>query len=445
MAVSNQITRPALTVFTVGLVAALLWTFVLFPRISAIDQWFDLNHFGAIGEHIYRGDGFSFGNGPTVRRAPLYPYLVAGAFKVFGLREGDRSSYNPVLLLQCVFAGVTCLAVFLTAKRLFGKRVALAAGLLCAFWPQCLRYVGAIDVECTMTMLISLITLAVVRLCQERSWINGALAGLAIGLATLAKPVPMLFPLVVLALLWRNRKPRPLTAVGVPFAACVGAMALVCLPWMVRNQIVTGGRFHAISSNAAGEFLRGYVNVRPEYVLLRTRFQGNWDYQANLYENQLLANAGFEWNAGPDSVDTDLAKDAVEGKIARERVIHEPLGFLRKFAVQLFTFWYLVETPAKCLFVGVFALLALALGAVGLRRAAREHIDAMPVAAVVLYFNVIYAAILAFARYSMPVFPTLLVLSAAGLCALIDARMRAARHLSSVDDPLDRRPEYARS
>lgn len=444
--------RPALVVFAAGLLIALLWTFVLFPRLGAIRQVFDLNGFGEIGERIWRGEGFSYGHGPTIRRAPLYPYLVAGVFEIFGFDGAHRrASYAPVLALQCLFAGLTCLAVFCIANRLFGKKVGLVAGLLCAVWPQCVRYTGAVDVEATMTLLITLMTLLTVRIVQRTTIADGALLGVVTGLAVLTKPMPLFFPaalfLLFLVRYRRDHKPIP----WAPLGACVGAMVLLCVPWVVRNHVVSGGRYHGISSNASGEFLRGYVVARPEFAFLRVSFQGYWDWQANLYEDEILKREGFAFFATengklvpmPQNVGNALRKDEIENRVAKEMALHDPIGFARKFVIQLFTFWYLVETPGKSLVVGAFAALALALAFVGWRRARKDRVDVAPVVTVVAYFYVLYAVILAFARYSMPVFPSLLVLSAYGLCAMLAGREATAHAGASREPAEDKTPAVA--
>lgn len=446
--------RIAALVFAVGFLTALLWTFVVFPRLTLVERPFDMNGYGAIGDNLYRGNGFSLGHGPTLRRAPLYPALFAAVSLAFGPQT--RENHAPLLLLQCLFAGCTCLASGAIAHRLFGARAALVAGLLCAVWPQCLRYLGVVEVEATMTLLLTLLTLTVVRLYQEPTVQNGALVGLVLGLATLTKSVTLLFPLALLGLfLYRhqrniasqrhskrdrakhptpehlNTEHRPLASL----AACFGVMAALCLPWIVRNHVVTQGRFHGISSNASGEFLRGYVTARSEFALLRTKFQGHWDIQANRFEDDLLRQRGssfWSYQAGRavrmiPTIENELRKERLENQIAREMVFGDPLGFLRKFAIQLFTFWYLVETPAKSLLVGGLALTALALALVGWRSARAQGLDVAPVLVTVLYFPVVYAAILAFARYSMPIYPSLLALSAQGVCVIVAAVARGAR------------------
>jgi len=178
---------------------------------------------------------------------------------------------------------------------------------------------------------------------------------------------------------------------------------------------------------ASGEFLRGFVVARPEFALLRTPFQGTWDWQANLFEDALFRQRGFavlgEDNGRQVKTRTTLAdeirKEELGNRIAFDVVLQNPLGFVTKFATQLFTFWYLVETPGKSILVGLFAFVGLGLAAVGWRRAAAEGIDVTPIIATVLYFWILYAVLLAVARYSMPLLPSLLVLSAYGLGAVV--------------------------
>jgi hypothetical protein len=229
---------------------------------------------------------------------------------------------------------------------------------------------------------------------------------------------------------------------------------LALLPWTLRNAAVTDGQFIGISSNVPGEFLRGYINAQPKYFLLRQNFGGfdsnvqTWDPEANLYETELLLQHGVTdyrvvnddtghsyafppMPQGMTSAKLEVEKDRIEGAEMKRLVLHNPAGLLYKFAIQLATFWYVVETPAKSVFVGGIALVVLALAAIGILRSRREGTVAWPVVAIVLYVWIIYAATLAFARYSMPVYPTLLVLSAGGLAHLARIFFRRFRRPSS--------------
>ncbi len=458
--------RIGLLIFLLGVFVAALYAFVLYPRQSAIEPIIDLNGFGALGRHLARGDGFSLGYGPTLRRAPLYPAFVAGLLKIFGCDGPDDAVYRPVIAAQCALVGLTCLTCWATARKIFGAQVGLVAGLLCALAPQVWRYVPMTEVETSLGFLIVLLALTGLNLYREPTTRNGILFGLVAGAATLVKPVVLLYPFVfalALGLRWRQpslvpaesgkragdgeeggglelrgrqaRKANPPSSF-VTLAAMLIVFLLCLLPWSLRNGLLTGGQFWSISSNAPGEFLRGYVLAQPKFYRLRQDFGGansattQWDWEANLYEESLLKPHGlsmfsrerFAPNGDPLQAEprwqTEVAKERVEKTEARRRVLSTPGAFGQKVGVQLFTFWYIVETRKKSLLVGGMALACLALAVFGGIRARRQRKDTLPVVCVVLYFNLLYAAILAFARYSMPLYPTLLILSAYGLTQL---------------------------
>jgi len=444
--------RRSLPFFLFGSLVAALYAFFIYPHQKMIDPTIDVNGFGQLGRHIAAGDGFSLGYGPTIRRAPLYPALVALLLTLFGHTGPDAQVYRPVIAVQCLIVGLSCVTAWTLARKLFGTRTGMVAGVICALTPQTLRYVGMTEVETLMGLLIALMALTGLNLYRAPTSGNGALFGLAVAAATLTKPVALLYPFVFLALAWwrwRKRalhtskaeaRDRPFTAPLRASAAALGVFILCLLPWSLRNWIVTEGRFKGISSNAPGEFLRGYVNAQPKYYLLRQDFGSAdpsimmWDWEANLYEDALLQRHGMSFFSverfGPNGekrpmearIALELKKDAIESAEVKRRLREEPLGFLRKFGIQLFTFWYIVNTRKMSLVVGGFALAALGLAAFGWLRARRNGIETFPAIAVVAYFHLLYAAILAFARYSMPVFPTLLALSAYGLTQLVRRR-----------------------
>lgn len=440
--------RTALLLFLLGTLTAATYAFVLYPRQGAVESVIDLNGFGKLGRHIANGEGFSLGYGPTLRRAPLYPTFVAALLTLFGNVGPDAQVFRPVQAVQCLILGLSCVTAWALGRKLFGERAGILAGVLCAITPQTLRYVSMTEVETLMGLFLALIALTGLNLYREPSVQNGVLFGMACAAATLTKPVTLLFP-VVFALLclwkWRKSGQSEEAKAGAkvalfPLAALFLAFFLCLFPWMLRNRIVSGGKFSGISSNAAGEFLRGYLNAQPKFAFLQQDFGGNdptrlqWDAEANLYEEDLLRRHGMsffsetQFGAHGERMpmearsDLELKKDAIEGAEAKRKLLHEPLGFLRKFVIQIATFWYIVETRKKSVIVGAISFVALALALFGWTRARRQGIDTTPVVSVVLYCNLLYAAILAFARYSMPVFPTLLVLTAYGLTQLAGGR-----------------------
>src|SRR5271168_4328913 len=82
---------------------------------------------GRIGRSIAQGQGFSNpygGNtGPSAWEPPLYPYLIGGVFKIFGIYT--YASAWVLLSINSLFASVTTIPVSLIAQRTFGPRVAV--------------------------------------------------------------------------------------------------------------------------------------------------------------------------------------------------------------------------------------------------------------------------------------------------------------------------------
>jgi predicted DNA-binding transcriptional regulator AlpA len=140
--------RVALIVLYGTLVAAFV-AFVVYRRQALVEGVIDLNGFGAVARNLAHGDGFSLGHGPTVRRAPVYPFFGAALLKLFGTTNATVPAelFRPLLIANCVIMGVTCLVVWRLASELFGSGTGLLAAIICPLVPQSLRYVGMTEIR----------------------------------------------------------------------------------------------------------------------------------------------------------------------------------------------------------------------------------------------------------------------------------------------------------
>src|ERR1700726_3555440 len=81
---------------------------------------------GSIARSIANGSGFSnpFGRdtGPTAWLTPVYPLLVAAAFKIFGIFT--TRSFFFLVFLNVLFSTAVCIPIFYVGARVAG----LAAG-----------------------------------------------------------------------------------------------------------------------------------------------------------------------------------------------------------------------------------------------------------------------------------------------------------------------------
>ena len=82
---------------------------------------------GRVGRSIALGHGFASpyegDTGPTAWEPPLYPYLIGGVFKVFGIYT--QTSACVLLTINSLFATLTTIPIFWIAHRTFGERIAI--------------------------------------------------------------------------------------------------------------------------------------------------------------------------------------------------------------------------------------------------------------------------------------------------------------------------------
>src|SRR5579863_2963717 len=92
---------------------------------------------GRVARSIALGQGFANpydGNtGPTAWEPPLYPYLIGGVFKVFGIYT--PASAWVLLSINSLFATLTCIPIFLIARRIFTETIAIWSAYVWAFCP----------------------------------------------------------------------------------------------------------------------------------------------------------------------------------------------------------------------------------------------------------------------------------------------------------------------
>src|SRR5216683_403064 len=81
------------------------------------DHWRFAGETGRIARSLVQGHGFSSplhaDTGPTAWMTPIYPFLLAGVFKILGVYT--KASAIFMLSLDSLFSALTCIPVFLIA------------------------------------------------------------------------------------------------------------------------------------------------------------------------------------------------------------------------------------------------------------------------------------------------------------------------------------------
>ncbi|MGH9614891.1 MAG: ArnT family glycosyltransferase, partial [Bryobacteraceae bacterium] len=216
---------------------------------------------GRVARSIAAGHGFSspYGEptGPTALMPPAYTYLLAGIFRIFGIYTA--ASALAILFLNNVFSSLTCLQVFLAARKVFGFRTALWAGWIWALFPYSITLSNITIWETTLTtLLLTLLVLATLSLEQSSSLAGWIGYGLLWSLAALSSPTTLsTLPFLGCWISFRHWR-RGNHCTGAALAASIVFLVAVA-PWVWRCSHLYG-RFVPFRSGFGLDFLVGNSN-----------------------------------------------------------------------------------------------------------------------------------------------------------------------------------------
>ncbi|MBV8050658.1 MAG: glycosyltransferase family 39 protein, partial [Acidobacteriaceae bacterium] len=185
-----------------------------FYRFRAEDNHFGYGwEMGRIGQAIALGEGFSspYGGstGPTAWEPPLYPYLIGGVFKLFGIYS-DTSAW-VLLSINSVFTALTCIPIFLIARRTMGEKVAFWSAWIWALLPYAMYWSVHWVWDTTLApLLLSLVFFVTLKLENWPDWKGWVLFGLLWGICGLCNPSMLSFLPFSGLWGWRRRRKRNL-------------------------------------------------------------------------------------------------------------------------------------------------------------------------------------------------------------------------------------------
>jgi hypothetical protein len=202
---------------------------------------------GRVGRSIALGEGFSNPyeghTGPSAWEPPLYPYLIGGVFKIFGIYT--YASAWVLLSINSLFASLTTIPVFLIAHRTFGPRVAIWSAWAWAMnpyvWYWSIHWIWDTTFTPLVLALIFVISLELALPDGERrpDWRQWMLFGALWGVGALANPTMLAFLPFCGLWIWRQRYRRSQPSFsGVALSSLV--FFLVLSPWLARNYVAFG-------------------------------------------------------------------------------------------------------------------------------------------------------------------------------------------------------------
>ena len=213
---------------------------------------------GSIGGSLASGHGFSspFGTptGPTAWEPPLYPYLIAGVFRVFGIYS--RASAFVLLTINSIFSALTCIPIFLIARRMFSEKVAVGSAWAWALLPNVIFWCTRAVWETSLAaLLLSTIIWLALTFEDRDGWMAWIQFGVLWGLTALSSTSLLSFLPVAGLWGWYHRARRGKRSLAGVVLASVIFFACIT-PWLVRNY-QTFGKFIFIRDNFGAELRLG--------------------------------------------------------------------------------------------------------------------------------------------------------------------------------------------
>ncbi len=311
-------------------------------------------------------DPFNGHTGPTAWTPPLYPLLLAGVFRLFGVYTAG--SAWVILAINSVFSAATAPVVCQIARRSFATRpdvckIALWSGWLWALYPAAMQYAVRWVWDMSLTaFLFACVVLLALELREAQTLRRWLVFGSVWGLIALANSSLLAFlPACVPWIVWgRLRNPYTMRNVALSAFCCVAVVS----PWVIRNAVA----------------FRAFVPLRS-------------NFGAELYESAQLENEGYPWVASLAVAETDpelerykrlgeLGYSRRQGERAWAIIGAHRAIFFEHIVKRVWFFWVSVPHPTEHGWKGVvnetgremsYAFLSLS-GLLGLALALRNRV-----------------------------------------------------------------------
>jgi hypothetical protein len=369
------------------------------------------NETGNIAYSLATGKGFSSPfrreTGPTAWLTPVYPLLVGGVFRVFGIFTAR--SFFAVVLLNALFSSGACIPIFYSGKKISGLGVASGAAWLWALFPNAVMmpFEWVWD-TCLAALLGAVILWATLELADSpqrlRNWCGYALLW---GFVLMTNPsLGSLLPFLLGWAAYRGRYTVKLSLAKPALAA--GIAILCCVPWTVRNYMV----FHKFVPLRSNFPLELYIGNNNNYA---TR-QFVWPPKITKERETLLyfriGETAFMEEEERKALEFIRSHPGIAAELLGERFVAFWAGIAGPVQVFKTTDSLLIRVLIVCNTLAGMGALA---GTLVL--AARRSLYAFPLAAYPVVFPWLYYVTHANLRYRHPIDPANLLLTAVAASA----------------------------
>ncbi len=370
-AIASGLARSPAAIFVVTIAVRMAVFKQLLP-VQGIQGFYKYNEQARIAWAMVSGHGFSspWANTPllpTAQQPPLYPWLLAGIFKLAG--PYSYASLWIAEIFNVLFASLTAILIFKVGKEIFGATVGILAAWIWVFWLDvavvCLR-IWESSLSALLLMLSVWLLLRLKAASPHTHWLS---FGMLAGISALANT--SLLSIFVGFWIWLFVRDRGLPRAG-KLLLSIFFCFLAVLPWTVRNYVELH-KLLPVRDNFGFELWQGSHTGTPDVILEFNHF----------------GEIGFM-----------EAKRHAAAQFIRE----DPQRFLRRCGYRFFHFW---SDPSARVWLPL-SILAWVGCIMGLRN---KRSSVMPLVIPIIVFPLVYY-ITHPGTYRHPIEPVMLLLIA---------------------------------
>jgi len=363
----------------------------------------------------------------------FYPIFLAGIYKIFG------HNYHTVTVVQILLFVLIAILIYRLTRLIFNEKIARIASIIMSLCYSVASFSGWLYREVFFTFLITFLIYSLYKAQKtfKNNWF--ALSGLVAGLAMLTNSVIQFFIVLIIINFFVVCWPRGFNKILLKISLFFIFLVLMIGPWIISGYFSLGGG--GLEGLILRERAEKMESLEDKYL---EHFIGNTlgDFFAyKLFEeyNPLEVRHGIEtWNKYGQWVDQNkdmVLLNRVFLEEAKEFIYRHPWMYLKQSSIDFLKFntpmipnmrmqHVFVETHQELsnltkgtiiILIRLAYLIFFILITYAIIKNIKYWSKMSWLILIILYFNGIFSAIHAIARYSLPIYPMYIILITIGL------------------------------
>jgi 4-amino-4-deoxy-L-arabinose transferase-like glycosyltransferase len=360
-------------------------------------------YYEPIANNILQGKGITVEGRVYPSVSPGFPVFLSGIFALSQFTGIEK--LDLIVVFNVILTAFACCFLYLIAKEIFNKKIALISSFLWMSYPFNLWFLKNPNTEVPFIPLLYAGILFYILILKRKDLKFALLAGITLGLASLVRPIGIFLPfflsgLLIILLFLKFESKKKTVFLAIFFLT--GSL-LAIFPWMVYSYSKTGG-FLALSTQ----------------VPLGISIGITW--LSGLDEKTIISNDVQELVERVQA--EDLNSFTKLSQFFVQELKNNPLSLVKLIGLKLVRSWYATSSAwyeKETLIVQLIYLLPGLFGLIYLIKTNKNKIlTIFPFLAIVFYFWGIAFITVSIMRYMIPAMGLIIIFSAITVDIVID-------------------------